>query len=160
MPAASWMWSLTEHRYFAFVSLYEGVSKSFRTGSLGRELQMVQLSATSCICITILWVSIVSFAAITLYVASQRVFIVVYFVIDSVRKLMDTPSYIGSQVLKLSLHHSSVVCSAMDNQFWKKSTNSVTTVREAKFPVFSTLAHMSFLSWQHWLVKVQYGRLC
>jgi hypothetical protein len=33
----------------------------------------------------------VSFAAITLCVASQRVF--VYFVIDSVRKLLDTPSY-------------------------------------------------------------------
>jgi hypothetical protein len=30
--------------------LYEGVSKIFRTGSLGRELQMVQLSATSCSC--------------------------------------------------------------------------------------------------------------
>jgi hypothetical protein len=38
----------------------------------------------------------VSFAAITLCVASQRVFIVVsvYFVIDSVRKLLDTPPYI------------------------------------------------------------------
>jgi hypothetical protein len=36
----------------------------------------------------------VSFAAITLCVASQRVFvIIVYFVIDSVRKLMDIPSY-------------------------------------------------------------------
>jgi hypothetical protein len=34
----------------------------------------------------------VSFAAITLCVASQRVF-VVYFVIDSVRKLLDIPSY-------------------------------------------------------------------
>jgi hypothetical protein len=37
----------------------------------------------------------VIFAAITFYVASQRVFIVivvVYFVIDSVRKLSDTPS--------------------------------------------------------------------
>jgi hypothetical protein len=37
----------------------------------------------------------VSFAAITLCVASQRVFIivfVVYFVIDSVRKLLDTHS--------------------------------------------------------------------
>jgi hypothetical protein len=36
-----------------------------------------------------------SFATITLCVASQRVFIVVsvYFVIDSVRKLLDTPSY-------------------------------------------------------------------
>jgi hypothetical protein len=35
----------------------------------------------------------VSFAAITLCVASQRVFIVVslYFAIDSVRKLLDTP---------------------------------------------------------------------
>jgi DNA-binding transcriptional regulator WhiA len=37
----------------------------------------------------------VSFSAITPCVASQRVFIivVVYFVIDSVRKLLDTPSY-------------------------------------------------------------------
>jgi len=37
--------------------------------------------------------SLVSFAAITLCVASQRVFIVVHFVIDSVRKLLDTPWY-------------------------------------------------------------------
>jgi hypothetical protein len=37
----------------------------------------------------------VSFAAITLCVPSQRVFVVVvYFVIDSVRKLSDIPSYI------------------------------------------------------------------
>jgi hypothetical protein len=38
----------------------------------------------------------VSFAAITLCVASQRLFtvvVVVYFVIDSVRKILDTPSY-------------------------------------------------------------------
>jgi hypothetical protein len=43
---------------------------------------MVQLSATRCICIAVLWVSLVSFAAISLCVASQRVFIasVVYFV--------------------------------------------------------------------------------
>jgi hypothetical protein len=37
----------------------------------------------------------VTFVAIILCVASQRVFIVVvYFVIDSVRKLLDTPSYL------------------------------------------------------------------
>jgi hypothetical protein len=40
----------------------------------------------------------VSFAAITLCVASERVFtvvvvVVVYIVIDSVRKLLETPSY-------------------------------------------------------------------
>jgi len=37
----------------------------------------------------------VSFTAVTLFVASQRVFIVVstYFVIDSIRKLLETPSY-------------------------------------------------------------------
>jgi hypothetical protein len=35
----------------------------------------------------------VSFAAITLYVASQGLFIVVCFVIDSVRQRLDTPSY-------------------------------------------------------------------
>jgi hypothetical protein len=44
---------------------------------------MVQLSATRCSCNAILSLSLVSFAAITLFVASQRVFIVVYFVIDT-----------------------------------------------------------------------------
>jgi hypothetical protein len=61
--------------------MYGGVTKSFRNGRRERELQMVQLSATRCICIAILWVSLVSFAAISVCVASQRVFIVVvYFV--------------------------------------------------------------------------------
>jgi hypothetical protein len=36
----------------------------------------------------------VSFAAKALCVASQRVFVVVYFVIDSVRKLLDIPPYL------------------------------------------------------------------
>jgi hypothetical protein len=35
-------------------SIYEDVSKSFRTGRLERELQMVQLSATRCSCIATL----------------------------------------------------------------------------------------------------------
>jgi hypothetical protein len=78
------------------MSIYEGVSKSFRTGRLARELQMVQLPATRCSCVTILYVSLVSFPAITLYVASQRVIpkVSVYLFIDSVRKLLDTDSYI------------------------------------------------------------------
>jgi hypothetical protein len=61
---------------------YMRVSRSFRTGLLERELQMVELSATRCSCIATLWVSLVSFAAINICVASQRVFIVVvvYFV--------------------------------------------------------------------------------
>jgi hypothetical protein len=54
----------------------ESVSKSFRTGRLERELQMVKFSATTCSCIAMLWVSLVSFAATTICVASQRVFIV------------------------------------------------------------------------------------
>jgi hypothetical protein len=69
--------------------------QKFWTGRLEQELQMVQLSATRYSCIAILRVSLVSFAAITLCVASQGVFIVVisvYFVIDSVRKLSVTPS--------------------------------------------------------------------
>jgi hypothetical protein len=58
-------WCLAIYR-----NLYEAVSKSFRTGRLERELQMVQLSATRYSCIAILWVSLVCFAAITLCVAS------------------------------------------------------------------------------------------
>jgi hypothetical protein len=64
----------------------------------------------------------VSFAAITLCVASQRVFIVfvvvvvvvvVYFVIDSVRKILDTPSYKHSKevsILSQIIHFNSVFC--------------------------------------------------
>jgi hypothetical protein len=70
---------------------YEGVSKSFRTGHLVRELQMVQLSVTRCSCIAILRVSLVNFATITLCVAFRVFIVLVYFVIDSVRKLLDTP---------------------------------------------------------------------
>jgi len=42
----------------------------------------------------------VSFAAITLCVASQLVFIVmsIYFVVDLVQKLLDTPSYTTTHV--------------------------------------------------------------
>jgi hypothetical protein len=53
------------------------VSKSFRAGRLERELQMVQLSATRSSCIVISWVSLMRFAAITLCLASQQVFIVI-----------------------------------------------------------------------------------
>jgi hypothetical protein len=56
---------------------------------------MVQVSAIGCSYIAILCVTTVGFAAVILYVASQRVFIVVvYFVMNSVRKLMDTLSYV------------------------------------------------------------------
>jgi hypothetical protein len=73
--------------------MYEAVSKSFRKTRLERELQMVQLSAALCSCIAVLRVSLVSFAAVNLRVTSQPVFfVVVYFVIESVRKLLETPS--------------------------------------------------------------------
>jgi hypothetical protein len=58
-------------------AVYKSVSRSFRTGSLKREMQMIQLSTNRCSYIAVLWVSLVSFAFITLCVASQRVFIVV-----------------------------------------------------------------------------------
>jgi hypothetical protein len=103
-----------------FNVLYEGVSRGFRTGRLEREQQMIQLSAARCSCIAILLVSLVSFAAITLCVASKRVFIIVYFVIDSVRELLDTPSYINSKQQKdktgLSVTSCSVFVSCHDTE--------------------------------------------
>jgi hypothetical protein len=56
---------------------YECPSKIFRIGRLERELQMTRLSATKCSCIAILWVSLVNFATTILYIASQRVFVVI-----------------------------------------------------------------------------------
>jgi hypothetical protein len=100
--AGAWSLLLPYSADVKIVQSYEGVSKTFRTGRLERELQMVQFSATKCSYISILWVSLVSSVAVTLYVASQRVFIVVvYFVVDSVRKLLDIPSYTSSPSIRL-----------------------------------------------------------
>jgi hypothetical protein len=76
-PRGHWDRHLRNVRVCVCVYVYEGVIKSFRTGHLEREQQMVQLSATRWSCIATLWVSLESFATITLCVASQRVFIVV-----------------------------------------------------------------------------------
>jgi hypothetical protein len=74
------MLATIQFRIYLPTAYLQGVSKSFRTGRLERELQMVQLSATRCRCIALLSVSLVSFAAIALCVASQRVFIVVEYI--------------------------------------------------------------------------------
>jgi hypothetical protein len=94
-----------EHPHRCNITWYEGVSKSFRTGRLERELQVLQLLATMCSCIAILWVSPVSFAAVTLCVASQWVliFVIVYVVIDSIRQLLVTPSYTSMTLLQATL---------------------------------------------------------
>jgi hypothetical protein len=62
------------------------------------DLQIVKLSATRCSYIAVLWFSLVSFATISVCVASKQVFtvvvvvvVVVYFVIDTVRLLLDAP---------------------------------------------------------------------
>jgi hypothetical protein len=100
---------------------YDGVSKSFRTGRLEQELQMIQLSATRCSCITILWVSLVSFAAITLSVVFQRVFIVVYFVID-------TPSYtkVSKAITSFVITHTRILFMYLKNRgIWVATPCSV-----------------------------------
>jgi hypothetical protein len=70
----------SQHRFHSRCS--EVYPKVSGLAAWNENSQMVQLSATRCSCKAILWVSLVSFAAITLCVASQRVLIVVsvYFV--------------------------------------------------------------------------------
>jgi hypothetical protein len=77
VPVISYKWFAWLDMYYNCIE-YKGVSRSFWTGHLVQELQMVQLSATKYSCIAILWVSLVCFATMTLCVASQWVFIVVY----------------------------------------------------------------------------------
>jgi hypothetical protein len=55
----------------------------------------MQLSATRCSYIAILWVNLVSFAAITLCVASQRVFIIIIIIIIIVISLWLSPETFG-----------------------------------------------------------------
>jgi hypothetical protein len=79
--------------------------RSSRTGCLERKLQMLKLSATRRSWIAILKVSLVIFAAITLCVASEQAIPKVsvnFFVIDSVRKLLDTPSHISPLLFNLA----------------------------------------------------------
>jgi hypothetical protein len=118
----SYPWIFTCASLTLHVLFYEGVSKSFRTGRLERELQIVQLSATRCSCIAILWFSLVSFAAITLRVDSQRVFIVIsiYIVIDSGRKFLVTPSYflIAQEHLRYG------IALAVSRERWRDGCNS------------------------------------
>jgi hypothetical protein len=53
------------------VLVYEGLSKSFWTDRLKRELQTLQSSSTRCSCIAMLWVTLASFTAITLCVVAH-----------------------------------------------------------------------------------------
>jgi hypothetical protein len=120
-------------------------------GCLERELQMLQLSATSCSCIAILWVSLASFAAITLCVASQRVFIVVvHFVIDSVRKLLVTPSWFTAVLQNFaefclkSYRHSEMLC-ALGKWKGKALDTQVVYVQEY---------NQNFVLWEHISCKI------
>jgi hypothetical protein len=64
----------------------------------------------------------VNFANITLCVASQRMFIVasVYFVIDSVRKLLDTSSYIAFKIEmnNIKIKYLILILKATSEYFW------------------------------------------
>jgi hypothetical protein len=79
----------TEHRY---MRVHPKVSE---LAAWSENCKLYSSLPPGAVVSAILWVSLVSFDAITLCVDSQRVFIVVslYVVIDSVRKLLDTPSY-------------------------------------------------------------------
>jgi hypothetical protein len=86
-------------------------------------------SVTRCTCIAILWISLVSFAALTLYVASQWVFIIVsvYFVIDSVRKLLDTPSDIWNGLHVFVLHSTEIPPNTISNLTYVTEIQNCTT---------------------------------
>jgi hypothetical protein len=70
------LWWRLEDNTTVHLHEVQGCVKKSWTGHLEQELQMVQLSATRCICVTILLASLMSFVAITLCVASQWVLIV------------------------------------------------------------------------------------
>jgi hypothetical protein len=59
-----------------------------------------------------------SFATITLYVASQRVFVVIDFVTDSVRKRLDIPSYICSNWLMSVIYDHQELSQVL--RFWRR----------------------------------------
>jgi hypothetical protein len=93
----------------------ENQGKLTQTGRLERELQMVQLCATRCSCIAILWASLVSFAAIALRVASQRVFIFVCFVMTQSGNFWIHPRTLSAEDPSLNPDGLFVILSVRDN---------------------------------------------
>jgi len=96
----------------SFIRLYEGVPKSFRTGRLERELQMIQLSVTRCSLYSYFVSQSSEFCRhnplcrlSTSFYCCRRIFRC-----DSVRKLLDKPSYVTfetvASLLILSLFNS------------------------------------------------------
>jgi hypothetical protein len=124
---------------------YEGITKIFRTGRLEWELQMAQLSATSCSCIAIVWVSLVSFAAITLCVVSQRVIpkVSAYFIIDSVPKRLDTPSYAGG--IRQGSHY----------ELWRDTLDNMLREGERLSPK-SSITNFPATNLQRWILQVYF----
>jgi hypothetical protein len=103
---------------------------------------MVYLSPTRCSFIAILWVSLVSFAAITFYVASQRVFIVVfYFVMDWVRKLLVTPSYKWTRAWKQSATN---CFNVIKYPTWLATKNNDPVIKLPKLQAFQKLCREGF----------------
>jgi hypothetical protein len=91
---------LRTHSIQKGLSKYDGVSKSFRTGCLERELQMMHLSATRCSCIAMSQSSeFCRHNPLCCYSASVYCYKRI-FRYDSVRKLLDTPSYIVCAVAR------------------------------------------------------------
>jgi hypothetical protein len=98
----------------AFLQQRDGIRgciQKFPDWPPGARMQMVQLPATRCSCIAILWISLVSSVAITLCAASQRAFtfVSIHFITDSVRKRLNTPSRalwnLGSRLQYVSCVH-------------------------------------------------------
>jgi hypothetical protein len=84
------------HTYIhTYVQTNIRVSKSFRTGRLERELQLVQISATRCNCIAVWWVLLPNplCCFLTSVCCCCCCCCCCWFRYDPVRKLLDTPSY-------------------------------------------------------------------
>jgi hypothetical protein len=149
-PATAHYWSPKNCFDFIFIDIRRCIQKfpdwppEMRTAN--------GIAVTRCSCIAILWVSLVIFAAITLCVASQRVIpkVSVYFVIDSVRKILDTPSYgiehsttlNASCVKRADDFHS--LCAV--NRWLCSSQVSVTT------QIFRTTISVLFMVEFHWVL--------
>jgi hypothetical protein len=90
--------------------------------------------------------SLVPVAAITLWGASQRVFvvaIVVYFVMDSVRKLLDTPSSVCGQWWP---HHRILHKTVVSKRLTSASSVSYTRLSFCENRLYRVLPHVALLS--------------
>jgi hypothetical protein len=101
-------------------------------------MHMVQHCATRCSCIAILWVSLVSFAAITLCIGSRRVFIVVFYFV-----MTQSGNFWIHPLIPNSWHYPEFVWCSIEVGIPERTHLLTLSLHEFHYPTFRGVPHFT-----------------